>query len=124
MTSKFDQLYHTKVLTKMLSDMDKSVVLYSPRDMGKTSYYQTLKLMKSRYYGTSSDHTISIRNVVKLTDTVVDGAKWYTVMILPEVYQWVKEQGESMYYVHRDEPFHIKVDVHETLYTAMLLKWT
>lgn len=60
----------------------------------------------------------------KVTEAVVDGAVWYTVFIEPEVMMWLKTLNSTQWTYIPGGHWRLHVDVHEQLYTALVLRWS
>jgi hypothetical protein len=62
-----------------------------------------------------------------LDQALVDGKTWYTVQCKPSIVSgWVKEQDATLWHNHIDQRWtmHFNVfDMHEKLYTMLILKW-
>ena len=62
--------------------------------------------------------------------TKVDGSDWYTVSTRPEVSRWIKttfpEQDKVMWFYINTPEYELEIDrfdIHEHLYTQLLLTW-
>jgi hypothetical protein len=69
------------------------------------------------------------KNLGKYTieaEAQVDGEQWYTVRIYAsQVVQWLRSQDSSQYkHLESDYPMIILIDMHEQLYTMMVLKFS
>lgn len=60
----------------------------------------------------------------KITEAVVDGAIWYTVSIDPEVMMWLKSLNSPQWTYIPGGHWRLIVDVHEQLYSALVLRWS
>ena len=67
-------------------------------------------------------HGMSLDGIV--TEAVVDGAVWYTVFIEPEVMMWLKTLNSTQWTYIPGGHWRLHVDVHEQLYTALVLRWS
>lgn len=67
-------------------------------------------------------------SIQKLDEAMVDGVKWYTVQCKPStVSGWVKEQDPTLWHNNIDSRWYINFstfDMHEDLYSMLLLKWS
>ena len=65
--------------------------------------------------------------IVKLDQAIVDGAMWYTVQCVPSaVSGWVKDQNPELWRSNIDSRWYVSFntfDMHEDLYSLLLLKW-
>jgi len=59
----------------------------------------------------------------KLAEAVVDGDNWYTLDIEPEVMYWLKSLNSTQWVHIQTGHWKIQVDVHEQLYSALVLRW-
>jgi hypothetical protein len=84
----------------------------------------TLRVYKARR-NTPNSYWIQTPNVTTLSESVVDGATWYTVTLENRVYAWLLDmQDHSMWADCGDRPFLTpRVMVHEKLYSLMMLRW-
>jgi hypothetical protein len=78
---------------------------------------------KSTYMDIANPPAIRI-----LGSATVDGETWHTVQCKPSLVSgWVQEQDPNMWHRHVNENFwtkHFNVfDLHEKLYTMLILKW-
>lgn len=56
--------------------------------------------------------------------SIVDGSLWYTILCSRPIYLWIRSQSREMWHDHKLGLFQTEsVDIHEKLYTAMLLRW-
>jgi hypothetical protein len=68
---------------------------------------------------------------IKVLDTAtVDGVQWYTISCLRDTSIWIRENYEDQenktWFQNIDEKWHINFnvfDVHEELYTLLVLRW-
>lgn len=63
-------------------------------------------------------------SITVLDQTTVDDNQWYTLDVDPAVAAWVRQQPQEHWYEHPGQIFRSIVDVHEHLYTIMLLRQT
>ena len=63
-------------------------------------------------------------SVTVLDQTPVDGDQWYTLDVDPAVAAWVRQQCPEHWYEHSGNRFRPIMEVHEHLYTMLLLRWT
>lgn len=92
------------------------LMLYSAgRGTGKSAISQWLDAVQKN----SVNYTIEAR-------AQVDGEPWYTVRIYePHVIRWLRSQDSSQYdHLKSDHPMITLVDMHEQLYTMMVLKFS
>lgn len=59
----------------------------------------------------------------KIAEAEVDGAMWYTLFIEPEVMMWLKSINSSQWVYEPGGSWRLYVDVHEQLYSALVLRW-
>jgi len=61
----------------------------------------------------------------QVTSAIVDGDMWHTVYINSRyVFEWVKSQDPSLWqYAHNGGPNRVALDLHESLYLMMMLKF-
>jgi len=57
------------------------------------------------------------------TKADVDGDTWYSVIIEPEVMYWLKAINSTQWVHIQTGHWKIQVDVHEQLYSALVLRW-
>ena len=60
---------------------------------------------------------------MKLAEADVDGAMWYTLFIEPEVMMWLKSLNSTQWIYVPGGHWRLHVDVHEQLYSALVLRW-
>lgn len=63
-------------------------------------------------------------SITVLDQTPVDGDQWYTLDVDPAVAAWIRQQPQEHWYEHSSNRFRPIMEVHEHLYTMMLLQWT
>lgn len=85
-------------------------------------------LMAGRQTGKSTWMDIANPPAIRILDqATVDGETWYTVQCKPStVSGWVREQDPALWTSHIDQKWymHFNVfDMHEKLYTMLMLKW-
>ena len=86
-------------------------------------------LMAGRRTGKSTFMDIANPPAIRILDqALVDGETWYTVQCKPSLVSgWVQEQDPNMWHRHINESYwtkHFNVfDMHEKLYTMLMLKW-
>jgi hypothetical protein len=65
---------------------------------------------------------------IKIHDqSIVDGDTWYTVGCDGDPAQWLRSQDRKLWHEHVEHMwagYHNTFDVHETLYTLLVLKWS
>lgn len=65
--------------------------------------------------------------IILLDQAQVDGETWYTVQCAPSLVSgWVQEQDPTMWTSHVDRRWCMRFnvfDMHEKLYTMLMLKW-
>lgn len=87
------------------------MVMYSGRQMGKS--------VLNQYYGLMSER----QTYVKLASAEVDNETWYTIRCNKTVGSWIRQdQNKKFWYEHSSGLVDI-FDVHEKLYTTLILKW-
>ena len=59
----------------------------------------------------------------KIAEAEVDGAMWYTLGIEPEVLLWLKSINSSQWVYEPGGSWRLYVDVHEQLYSTLVLRW-
>lgn len=87
-------------------------------------------LMAGRHIGKSKFMDIVNPPAIRILDSaIVDGETWYTVQCKPSLVSgWVQEQDINLWKHHVDVDqrwyIHFNVfDMHEKLYTMLMLKW-
>ena len=60
---------------------------------------------------------------MKLAEATVDGHMWYTLFIEPEVMMWLKSLNSTQWTYIPGGHWRLIVDVHEQLYSALVLRW-
>ena len=84
----------------------KRMLAFAGRGVGKSAWAQMI-----------NDLTIS--NIVLIASSEVDGKMWYTVQLSMPAKAWLVTQDSSQWYEHVGN----RVEVHESLYTMLMLKW-
>ena len=87
---------------------------------------QITTLMAGRSTGKSVFNEIVNMPAIRILDqAVVDGETWYTVQCKPSLVSgWVQEQDPNMWHRHINHTRYFDVfDMHEKLYTMLMLKW-
>jgi hypothetical protein len=89
---------------------------------------QITTLMASRRTGKSTYMDIANPPAIRILDqALVDGETWYTVQCKPSLVSgWIQEQDANMWHNHIDQRWdmHFNVfDMHEKLYTMLILRW-
>lgn len=95
------------------------------RQTGKST--MTYQMLKSRYYEMNKQQPIRT-----LDKFALDGATWYTVHCRPStIGEWVQEQDPDMWCRHHNTgalrfeyPTFSNYNIHEDLYSLLLLKWS
>jgi hypothetical protein len=67
---------------------------------------------------------LSQPSVIVLDQTQVDQDQWYTVDVEPAVASWIRQQPKQHWYEHSGRTFRSIIELHEHLYTMMILKWS
>ena len=95
-------------------------IMHSVASTGKSIM---AKKMASGTYGTI---TIQAPKFIKYDDADVDGNLWHSVRIDDEIYNWLLMQDRDMWADHgtRSPGGSYGIDVHEQLYTLLVLRWT
>lgn len=57
------------------------------------------------------------------TSAIVDGTKWYSTFVSPEIHRWLKDQDSELYCIHQTATKTYCVDMHEKLFLVMVLIW-
>ena len=91
---------------------------------------QITTLMAVRQTGKSTYMDIANPPAIRILDQAeVDGETWYTVQCKPSLISgWVQEQDPALWHRHINENYWPKhffnvFDMHEKLYTMLMLKW-
>lgn len=86
---------------------------------------QSGKSMLNQMYGMLSDPPIKV-----LDKAMVDGEQWYTISCLRDTSIWIRKNysayEDKTWFQNIDEKWNINFnvfDVHEKLYTILVLKW-
>lgn len=94
------------------------MVAYAARRSGKS--------MLNQWYRSLTMPSFSVK--FNITDqALVDGETWYTVECVYEVSEWLREQPKewwAAYPTHGWVPFNGRYDIHEKLYTMLVLRWS
>jgi hypothetical protein len=80
------------------------------------------KMLKNDVYG-----HLGLPQFVRYDQATVDGDTWYSVSVSDNIYGWLREQDSSMWAGNGLRPQGIGsygVDVHEKLYTLLVLAWS
>jgi hypothetical protein len=85
-------------------------------------------LMAGRQVGKSTWRDMVNAPAIRILDSAtVDGETWYTVQCKPStVSGWIQEQDDNMWHRHSGPNFIHSFnvfDMHEKLYTMLILKW-
>lgn len=86
-------------------------------------------LMAGRRTGKSTFMDIANPPAIRILDSAtVDGETWHTVQCKPSLVSgWVQQQDPNMWHRHLDSKmfnrFFNVFDMHEKLYTMLILKW-
>jgi hypothetical protein len=79
------------------------------------------------YYGMAASMSINKIKFMKLAEAQVDGEPWYSLVVGKEAAAWLRTQDNSVSTELSDRvsiPDHSVFDVHETIYTMMVLKFS
>jgi hypothetical protein len=104
---------------------DEMMIFAGGRQTGKST--MTYQMLKSRYY------EMGIKEQIQKLDTfALAGATWYTVHCRPSTISgWVQEQDPDMWCRHYNtgalrfgHPTFNNYNIHEELYSMLLLKWS
>lgn len=79
------------------------------------------------YYGMAACMTINKIKFMKLTEATVDGEPWYSLIVGKEAAAWLRTQDTSVSTESSDRvsiPDHSIFDVHETIYSMLVLKFS
>lgn len=60
----------------------------------------------------------------KTSESTVDGEKWMTCYIEPEVMYWLKSLHTDLWVDQKNSNWRLIVDMHESLYSMMVLRWS
>jgi hypothetical protein len=63
-------------------------------------------------------------SITVLDQTQVDEDQWYTLDVDPAVAKWARQHPQEYWYQYPGRTFRATMDVHEHLYTMLLLRWT
>lgn len=90
----------------------KRMIAFAGRGVGKSVWAQMV-----------NDLTLPDINLV--TSSEVDGKMWYTVQLSMPAREWLVTQDSNQWYEHVGERTWRRnwFDVHESLYTMLMLKW-
>lgn len=61
---------------------------------------------------------------LKISESKVDGERWVTCYIAPEIMYWLKSLQSDLWVDHKKSHWQIVVDMRESLYTMMVLRWS
>lgn len=111
------QPYQQALLDKVLGGFKhgEMMILGAGRRTGKS------------YYGMAASMSINKIKFMKLAEAQVDGEPWYSLVVGKEAAAWLRTQNKSVQTESSDRvsiPDHSVFDVHETIYTMMVLKFT
>jgi len=98
-------------------------IWYGGNQTGKS---MVMKIMKNHMYGTMAKPA----EFTKHSEAIVDGDTWYNVGCSKEASIWFRkqfaEQEDKMWHEHIDEQWYFRLnrfDMHEKLYTMLILRW-
>jgi hypothetical protein len=94
---------------------------------GQVSIYSAGRRTGKSYYGMAASMTINKIKFMKLAEAQVDGEPWYSLVVGKEAAAWLRTQDKSVSTELSDRvsiPDHSVFDVHETIYSMMVLKFT
>jgi len=80
------------------------------------------------YDGVMPPHkAVILGNFEVMESAVVDGDTWYKIQVIPRVTEWIKTQDKNRWYEHITAHNYRVLntfDIHETLYTLLILRWS
>ena len=94
---------------------------------GEMSIYSVGRRTGKSYYGMAASMTINKIKFMKLAEAQVDNEPWYSLVVGKEAAAWLRTQDKSVQTELSDRvsiPDHSVFDVHETIYTMMVLKFS
>ena len=80
-------------------------------------------LAKSRFHPSAGSTPFQVIS----STTVVDGTSWYTVLCDRNVGRWIREnfsENDHWYEHQHQRIYHHMLDVSDSTYTMMLLRWS
>lgn len=112
------QPYHQAILDKLSNDG------FRP---GEKAVYSVGRRTGKSYYGMAASMIINKIKFIKLAEAQVDGEPWYSLVVGKEAAAWLRTQDKSVQLELSDRvsiPDHSVFDVHETIYSMMVLKFS
>lgn len=92
----------------------KRMIAFAGRGVGKSVWAQMV-------------NDLTMPHIGLMASAEVDGKMWYTVQLSMPAREWLVTQDADQWYEHtgvRDRPWQRHwFDVHESLYTILMLKW-
>lgn len=89
----------------------KRMMAFVGRGVGKSAWAQMV-------------NDLTLPNIQLMTSAQVDGKTWYTVQLSMPAKEWLVEQDSDQWYEHAPhQNWKSFFDVHESLYTMLMLKW-
>lgn len=90
----------------------KRMIAFAGRGVGKSVWAQTV-------------NDLTMPDIKLITSSEVDGKMWYTVQLSMPAREWLVERDSTQWYEHVGERTWRQnwFDVHENLYTMLMLKW-
>ena len=61
---------------------------------------------------------------LRIADAIVDDEQWYSVIVSGPVAAWLREQDKTLVSEVVGITLATTFDVHETIYSTLVLKWT
>lgn len=88
----------------MLGNSKEIIIFAGHRGTGKSRYFTKFKVY---------------------AQATVDGATRYTVGCNSEISDWIRDQDKTLFHKHIDVTWRRPIfDLHETLYSMLVLKWS
>jgi len=104
-----------KLLTQGVATSSELTILAGSNRSGKSFYAQSFKEWNKR-------NQVKFK---KISEAIVDGEQWYTVSIGNDLLPWLNTHPANRYYIHPGTRYITTiVDLHYSLYTIGLIKWS
>ncbi len=94
---------------------------------GETATYLSARRTGKSYYAMMASMEINNIKFMLLTSALVDNEPWYSLLVNKEAAAWLRTQDKSVSIELHDRTSildHSIFDVHETIYTMMVLKFS
>lgn len=93
---------------------------------GQMMVYMAGRRTGKSYYSWAASMHINDLKFLQVAEAVVDGDQWYSLLVSNDVARWLRTQDKFLASEgHAPSLFGATAfDVHETVYSTLVLKWT